>query len=159
MGLVRYIFRGKRIVLLKRVLLLPLLLFSFVTIAQPDDIYDPSRDALSDFKSALTSASVEQKNIFVIAGGNWCSYCHRFEKNLKDASLDEVLENDFVLIKVNYSEENYNEGFFSLFPDIHIFPHIMIVSANGELLESTPVPSTEDEFKRLLAKYTIEKSA
>lgn len=145
--------------LLKKILLLPLLLVSFTTIAQPDDVYDPSRDALSDFKSALISASVEHKNIFVIAGGNWCSYCHKFEKNLKDASLDEVLENNFVLIKVNYSEENYNEGFFSLFPDIHILPHIMIISENEELLESTPVPSTEDEFKRLLAKYTIETNA
>jgi len=130
-----------------------------MTVAAHENVYDPSRDALSDYKSALISAASEHKNIFVIAGGNWCTYCYKFEKNLKESALDEVIGNNFILMKANFGEGNDNEGFFTLFPKFNIYPHIMIISADGKLLESTPVSFTEDEFRSLLTKYTIKKSA
>ena len=142
---------------LKRTLFLTLLLISFVTVAQPSRIYDSSRDALSDYKNALISASSVHKNIFVIAGGNWCIYCHELEKNLKESSLDLVLENNFILMKANFGDGNANEGFFTLFPKFNSFPHILIISPEGQLLESTNVAS-EDEFKSMLVKYTINET-
>lgn len=103
-----------------------------MTAAAPEHVYDPSRDALSDFESALISAASEDKNIFVIAGGNWCTYCYKFEKNLKESALDEVIENNSILMKANVGDGNNNEGFFTLFPKFSRYPHIMIISADGK---------------------------
>ena len=137
-----------------RFLFLPLLLVSSMAAARPDNIYDPSRDAFSDYQNARVSASSKHQNIFVIAGGNWCSYCYKFERNLKESALDLVIENNFILMKANFGDGNDNERFFSLFPEITIYPHIMIISPEGKLLEST-VPSTESEFRGLLSKYAV----
>ncbi|MDG3414909.1 thioredoxin family protein [Vibrio parahaemolyticus] len=145
--------------LLKRVLVLPLLIVSFMTLAAQEKIYDPSRDALTDYKNALASAVTEHKNIFVIAGGNWCSYCHKFEKNLNKFTFNKVIERDFILMKANYGDGNYNESFFTLFPEFNTYPHILIISPDGKLLESIPVPFTKSEFESILAKYTIKRNA
>lgn len=137
-----------------KLLVLTLTLVSFTVTAQPDKIYDPSRDAFNDYQNAKELAFSNHKNIFVIAGGNWCSYCYKFEHNLKDSSLDLVIRDHFNLIKANFGDGNDNEKFFSLFPKITTYPHIMIISPEGKLLESI-VPSTESEFRSLLSKYTV----
>ncbi|WPC76054.1 thioredoxin family protein [Vibrio porteresiae] len=141
--------------LLKRVLLLPLLLLSFMAFATQDKVYDPSRDAYTDYLNALTIAKKDHKNIFVVAGGNWCPYCVKFEKNLKETALDKVIEHDYVFMKANFSNENDNHTFFNLFPKFNAYPHIMIISSNGELLLSQPMVLTEQQFRDVLKKYTI----
>ena len=139
-------------------LLVSLFFFSFTSIAQPTRIYDPSRNALVDYQHALISALSEHKNILVIAGGNWCVYCRKLEENLKESSLDLVIKNNFIFMKANFGDGNDNEGFFSLFPKFNSYPHILIISANGKLLESV-VPSTEEGMEKLLAKYSAGKVA
>lgn len=138
----------------KRVLLLPLFI-SFMTIAGHENIYDPSRDALSDYKSALLSAKKERKNIIVITGGNWCKYCYKLEEELKESALDKIIEDDFILMKANFGDGNDNERFFNLFPKFNTYPHVMIISSEGKLLESKSSLS-ENEIRSLLDKYTIK---
>ena len=55
------------------------LLFTFFIAAlcfgQAEHKYDPSIDAMSDIKSAISLAKKSNKHIFVKVGGNWCGWC------------------------------------------------------------------------------------
>ncbi|WP_299022473.1 thioredoxin family protein [uncultured Photobacterium sp.] len=138
-----------------KTIILLLLLISSQAIAKSKDIYDPTQNVFENYYEALKTATTTHKNIFVIAGGNWCRWCYKFEKDLKELKLDKVIEKDFVFIKANWSDENKNEDFFNLFPEITAFPHIMIISKDGELLESRNVSFSEEEFREILRKYSI----
>jgi len=140
----------------KKSVFLSFCFISLISTASAEHIYDPSRDALTDYQHALVTATAEHKNIFVIAGGDWCVYCHKLEENLKAVSLDVEIENNFVFMKANFGDGNDNEGFFTLFPKFNGYPHIMVISSNGELLASTNVES-EKQFRGLLSKYSEAK--
>ncbi|ELR66712.1 hypothetical protein C942_04410 [Photobacterium marinum] len=57
-------------------------------------------------------------------------------------------------MKANWSEENENEEFFNLFSKFNTFPHIMIISNPGKLLESRPVNFSEKEFVAIQNKFS-----
>ncbi|WP_064607434.1 thioredoxin family protein [Photobacterium sp. J15] len=137
-----------------KTLLLFLILVSSQALAKQNNIYDPTRIAIDDYYNALATATVKHQNIFVIAGGNWCKWCYKFEKDLHKLGYDKTIKSKFVFMKANWSEENENEGFFNLFPKIKAFPHIMIISNHGKLLESRPVNFSEKEFVAILNKYS-----
>jgi thioredoxin-related protein len=99
--------------------------------------FDPSRDPEKDLKEALKEAKETDKRILLDVGGEWCIWCHYlddfFEEN-KD--IDELMRNNFVVIKINYSPENENKKFLSRFPQIPGYPHLFVLNQDGKLLHS-----------------------
>lgn len=117
------------------------LLFSLTAFALGDrpysTSYDPKRDAFADFNSAIQDASEEGKLVLIELGGDWCSWCHRLDKFFntnKDIAtkLDEV----FVVLKVNVSDDNMNDEFVATLPKIIGYPHFVIANAEGEIIGS-----------------------
>ena len=57
-------------------------------------------------------AQAEHKNILMDVGGNWCPWCILLDRMLKDdPELHALLEKNYVLLHVNFSQENENLDF------------------------------------------------
>src|SRR5215510_16043048 len=84
------------------------------------DRYGPRRDPAKDLAAASEEAKRSNKNIFVVVGGEGCSWCQALERFFQEHSdLEAFLEKNYVTIKVSMSQENPNSAFLSRFPRIH----------------------------------------
>lgn len=127
--------------------------------------YSPAADAKADLAAALKRAQAEHKVVLLDVGGEWCPWCHRMDKFLTDnAELLDLLQKNFVVVKVNYSDENKNEAFLSAYPKVQGYPHIFVLDATGKLLESKNTGDLEEgkgynlaRFKEFLMKYAGRK--
>lgn len=117
--------------------ILPVLVFAQDKLPAYSYKYDPGRDAIADGIAALELAKRSNRRVLIEVGGNWCSWCHRLDDYLtKNREVREMLHKYFVLLKVNYSEENYNEAFLKVFPKPPGYPHMYITDNNGGILYS-----------------------
>ena len=92
------------------------------------DWYDFNRDAVMDLNHAAKIA--DGKKILVIAGGEWCSWCHILNKFIhSNTEVSKLLYETFVVLKVNYSEENMNQEFFEKYPKIKGYPAFIILDS------------------------------
>jgi thiol:disulfide interchange protein len=99
--------------------------------------YDPQADPFEQYHQAVASAKAEGKLVLIIAGGDWCTWCHVLNKFV--SSNDDVqrsLEDAFVVMKVYVGDENYNQDFFSQLPAARGAPHFWIVSPDKQVLAS-----------------------
>ncbi len=130
------------------------------------DRYDPQRDPAKDLAAAREEAKRSNKNIFVVVGGEWCSWCHTLERFFEEHSdMEALLDRNYVTMKVSMSLENPNGAFLSRFPYVHGYPHIFILDASGKLIHSQPTNVLEDDrsynakrFQRLLEQFAPKSS-
>jgi thioredoxin-related protein len=72
-------------------------------------------------------------------GGNWCIWCKRFSLTVaNDRKLDSIVNADFVVYHLNYSDANRNKEVFAkyAFPQRFGFPVFIILDGNGKLLHT-----------------------
>ena len=109
--------------------------------------YDHKRDAVEDLAGTIEAATAANKRILILAGGDWCAYCFIIDRIFKsDSNLAKILGENFLIMKANYSEDNYNTPFFEMFPDFDEFPHFFVLDSEGKLLKST----NPESFRRPL---------
>ena len=102
-------------------------------------LYDPNASAAQDIRNAVTEAAAGKKHVLIQAGGNWCGWCYRFEKFCKDdARIDSSLRAAYVIVHINYSKENFNEGVFRDlgFPQRFGFPVFVILDGQGKQIHT-----------------------
>ncbi|HBC79590.1 MAG TPA: hypothetical protein DEO60_16150 [Bacteroidales bacterium] len=100
-------------------------------------LYDPSLDGLKQIKEAVSKAKSQGKHVLIQYGGNWCSWCIKFDAFCKaDTSITKVINTSFIPVKLNYSPENKNEAANSYLgnPVRFGFPVFIIVDGNGKVL-------------------------
>jgi len=103
------------------------------------DIYNPKADAAKDIANAVMLAKAQHKFVLIQAGGNWCSWCLRFNKFVTtDPQLDSMLEANFIFYHLNYSKENMNDAVFAKYgyPQRFGFPVFIILDGNGNRLNT-----------------------
>ena len=99
--------------------------------------YDPARDPFADVETAVSQAQAENKNILLIVGGDWCIWCNYLESFIDtDNVVNQMLLENYLVLKVNVSETNENEKFFSQYPEVPGYPHLFVLDQNGEFLHS-----------------------
>jgi thioredoxin-related protein len=99
--------------------------------------YDPARDPASDLVATVQAAQAGKKQILLQVGGDWCSWCRRLDNFIAThPAVARVLAEDFIIQKVNYSEENQNAEFLAQFPKIEGYPHWFVLDSEGKLLHS-----------------------
>jgi len=104
---------------------------------QPVTQFDPGRDAAKDIQSALREAKRSNRNVLLDVGGNWCIWCRRLDQFFEqNRDLEEFMQAHYVVVKVNYSEENKNQEVLSRYPKIPGYPHLFVLDAGGNLLHS-----------------------
>jgi thioredoxin-related protein len=123
-------------------LLFSIMLFclSLTVYAQVSDSltkFDPTRNPFDDLKSAVGIATESKKRIILDVGGEWCIWCHRIDAFMQsNEEIKILLEENYVVVKVNFSKENKNEKFLSQYPAIEGYPHFFVLESDGKLLHS-----------------------
>ncbi len=99
--------------------------------------YDPKRDPAKDLQATLAQAGTEEKQVMLFVGGQWCTWCHALTRYFKqNEQVAQMLQERYLIMKVNFSEENENTDFLSKYPPISGYPHLFFLSADGTLLHS-----------------------
>jgi thiol:disulfide interchange protein len=117
--------------------------------------FDPMRVAADDLQVAIVKASAENKRIILDVGGEWCGWC-RFMDNflIKNVALGKLRDENFVWVKINYSDENKNEEFLGAYPTVKGYPHLFVLEEDGKLLHSQDTAALEEEKGYNLQKFT-----
>ncbi|MGD9635481.1 MAG: thioredoxin family protein [Pirellulales bacterium] len=106
--------------------------------------YDPARDPAADLAATIDQAQASGKRILLQVGGDWCSWCHRLDAFIKiQPKVAQALGENFILMKVNSSEENRNQEFLAQFPEVPAYPHWFVLDSDGKLLHSQSTAELE----------------
>jgi thioredoxin-related protein len=105
--------------------------------------YDKTRDPAADLAAAIPQAQRENKRILLEVGGEWCVYCRLINKVIhEDERLMKMLDDGFIVVKVNFSDDVKNAAFLSRYPAIPSYPHLFVLETDGTFLLS----QTPDDF-------------
>lgn len=123
---------------MKRLLILTLLFFSLTSEAQVK-LYDPNADAKKALNEAIQQAKESKKHVLVQIGGNWCPWCVKLHNFINsDEKLKKVVDENYVVVKVNYSKENKNTEVLKLLenPQRFGFPVLVVLDDNGRRIHT-----------------------
>jgi hypothetical protein len=110
--------------------------------------YDPQANAFEQLEAAVRSARAEHKLVLLVAGGDWCVWCHYLAAFLeRESAIDAAMRDVFVVAKVYVGDENMNKEFFAALPKAAGAPHFWVLSATGEVLASQDTLALEDGAK------------
>ncbi len=102
-------------------------------------IYDPTANGKTQIANAVKLADSTGKQVFVQVGGNWCSWCVRFTRYCKsEVEIDTLLNNNYVVVHLNYSKENKNLDILKTlgYPQRFGFPVIVILDNKGNRIHT-----------------------
>ena len=117
-------------------------------VAQSDIGYDPDADPSALLHAAEGQAAADGKFVLVVAGGDWCIWCHYLHAFLDDnADIDRALEDTFVVVKAYYGDNADNSAFFAKLPKAAGYPHFWVLDSDGEVLVSQNTLPLEDGDK------------
>ena len=93
------------------------------------------------------------KRLLIEVGWEWCIWCHILEKFFdQNPKLLEYREQNFMMVKINYSPENENKKLLSRYPKIPGFPHLFVLDGDGKLIHSQDTWELEEG-----KSYNVEK--
>jgi len=129
-------------------------------VTAPEDYssaWDPKRDPEKDLQLAMADAAKAHKRILLDVGGDWCSWCKILDKFLADhQDLHDLLNANFVVMKVNMSSHNENAAFLSQYPKIPGYPFLFVLDADGKLVTSENTDLIEDGHGSYKAKAIMD---
>jgi hypothetical protein len=127
----------------KMMMVLALALLASVSVGA-DLGYDPQADPFDQYQHAVDKAAATNKLVLIVAGGDWCRWCHVLNRFVsKNEDVEARLNDTFVVMKVYVGPGNYNELFFSQLPQAYGAPHFWIVSPEREVLASQSTAKLE----------------
>jgi len=113
-------------------------------------LYSPSENAAQKIGEAAKQAKKEGKHVLIQIGGNWCIWCARFHDFVTtDKSIDSLVQANYIVYHMNYSEENYNAKLLAKYgyPQRFGFPVFLILDGTGKLLHTQNSSYLEDGKK------------
>jgi thiol:disulfide interchange protein len=115
--------------------------------------FDPKANPTADLAAAVILARASHRRIILDVGGEWCSWCHILDNFIEThVDLQNDIARDFVWLKINFSDDNENQSFLTKYPRIPGYPHLYVLSENGDLLHSQDTAKLE-----LGRSYDLEK--
>jgi len=102
-------------------------------------LYNPEADAKTDIQNIVTKANTEGKHVLLQIGGNWCSWCVKFnKKTTENDTLKSILTNKYITYHLNYSKENWNEDILTSlgYPQRFGFPVFVVLDGKGNRLHT-----------------------
>lgn len=124
------------------------LLFAAAANAVRDIGYEAKADPFAVVATAVKQAAAEKKLVLVIAGGDWCIWCHYLYDFLEgNDDINGALHELFVIAKVYKGDDNENKEFYATLPKAAGYPHFWILGSDGKLLQSQDTVVLEDGGK------------
>jgi thioredoxin-related protein len=114
-------------------------LATFAQDVEKSKIYNPLANAEQQISDAVAIAKKENKHVLLQIGGNWCIWCIRFHNFVtNDSMLKSTLDKNYVIVHINYSDENKNEKLMQKleYPARFGFPVFVILDANGKRIHT-----------------------
>ena len=102
-------------------------------------LYNPNANVEKDVAEALVKAKKEGKNVLLMIGGNWCTWCYKFNSFVQlDSSLKSLQNKNYIIYHLNYSKENKNLAYLKKlgFPQRFGFPVLVVLDPNGNRLNT-----------------------
>ena len=102
-------------------------------------IYHPEADATQQIRDAVAEAKKSGRHVLVQIGGQWCIWCIRLHKMIAaDPELLKAMNDNYVVVHLNYSQENKNEKTLAELghPERFGFPVLVILDADGKRLHT-----------------------
>jgi hypothetical protein len=112
--------------------------------------YDTKADAVADLEKAGKEAGTAGRRVLAVVGGNWCKWCRALDRLLvSDPEISSALASRFVVVHVNVSKENRNEGAMARLgrPDKLGYPSLVVLSPGLEVLRLQETGSLETADK------------
>ena len=113
--------------------------------------YDPAKDPVVELEQAKRDAARSGKRVMIIAGGEWCRWCHVLDAFLSDnEDVKSELDRGFVTLKVYVGEENENAAFFEAMPPAPGYPHFWVVGESGiaHSINTGPLESGDNDYDK-----------
>jgi len=106
--------------------------------------FDPARDAAKDIDDAVREARRSGRRVLLDVGGDWCIWCRRLDSLfVRRADLEAYMQAHYVVVKVNYSDQNRNEKVLSRYPKVAGYPHLFVLGSDGALVHSQDTGALE----------------
>lgn len=135
--------------------------FSSAALAQKKTkVFNPKADGLEQLRQAISQAQSEEKHILLQVGGNWCKWCinlHNFL--LEEEAIQTLLSKDYIVVKLNYSNQNENLEVLRRFgnPEKGVpFPILLFLDQNGELMHVQDPRQLEGPEENYLMPPTLK---
>jgi thioredoxin-related protein len=117
--------------------------------------YDPKRDAAEDIRDAAAEAKRTNRRVLLEVGGEWCSWCHHMDDFfVAHSDLTALRDKSFVIVKINFSEENQNKEVLAQYPAIEGYPHLFVLASDGTLVHSQDTSALEEGKSYNLDRFT-----
>ena len=100
-------------------------------------LYDPSLDGMKQIREAIAQAKGSGKHVLIQYGGNWCTWCIRFDGFVKaDTGLMRIISQNYIPVKLNYDQTNQNDAANEFLgnPTRFGFPVFIIINGDGKVL-------------------------
>jgi hypothetical protein len=109
--------------------------------------YDPKVDAQMEIERAKLEAQRTSRKVLLIAGGNWCGWCHVLDQTFEgSAVLRELRDRNFIAVHVNISEENENACAMRGYPAPPGYPFLYVLDAEGKLMSTSDTSEFESPY-------------
>jgi thioredoxin-related protein len=102
-------------------------------------IYDPAADMKAQIAVAVKKAGVENRNVLLMFGGNYCPWCHRLHALFNaDPEIKKLLAERYVLLLVDVGEkpgQPLNQDLVDLYRVKGFgYPALAVLDKQGKLL-------------------------
>ena len=109
--------------------------------------YDPNVDAQLEIERAKLEAERTNRKVLLIAGGDWCGWCHVLDQTFERfVLLRQLRDQKFVVVHVNVSEENQNACALRGYPAATGYPFFYVIDAGGKLMASSDARDWESPY-------------
>ncbi len=103
------------------------------------DIYNPGADVKAQIAAAVKTAGLENRNILLMFGGNWCPWCHRLHTLFAtDGQIKKILSERYVVLLVDVGEkpdQPLNRDLVDLYRVKDFgYPSLAVLDKTGRLL-------------------------
>jgi thioredoxin-related protein len=124
--------------------------------------YLPPVSAAQAYEDAKRQAAAGGKRILIIAGGDWCRWCHVLDRFLRERQdINETIGASFVTLKLEVGENGTSAEVLDKLPTAAGYPHFWVLSAEGQLIASIDTASLEQgqddydatAFRRFVQTY------
>jgi thioredoxin-related protein len=122
-----------------------IVLFTFLSITAKANFgdtlkpYNPTANAKVDIEQAVMEAKKSGKHVILMTGGNWCSWCIKFNKMIiKDPQLDSAVNANYIFYHLNFSKENKNADILAKYgyPQRFGYPVFIVLDDNGNRIHT-----------------------
>jgi thioredoxin-related protein len=107
---------------------------NFSGFSQKDKPYNPNANPTTEIEEKLNLIEDSEKHLILMVGGNWCPWCRMLSEYFEtNEEVEALLEDNFEVVKVNYSKENKNKETLAKygFPQRFGFPVLVVLDKNG----------------------------